>query len=291
METNWTKADFRNQGKIPDSYGDRLQMAHLTLARDLGISLSAFLRTAVTVRHIKGEELPFAAMEYSRKNPTCFGSTLLRPNDYRLLLGVQQSILFPLIGIALGAKPGSFASPDRQPTEIELQVVNLLYRLILSEVLRAWQSSMQTSLEAVTFAIEHSPLKMFPPAHLVFIAQFELGLGENLGSLSIVAPPEIFASALAATKPHEDQERGASVETVMQLMMPAKVAVDVWLEGAHMQLRDLFQLSAGQIVKLDHPVERRAACTLNTKPGFSGQIVSTGARRAFLVETTGSQET
>jgi flagellar motor switch protein FliM len=51
-----------------------------------------------------------------------------------------------------------------------------------------------------------------------------------------------------------------------------------------MQLRDLLQLREGQIVKLDHPVERKAVCTLNGKAGFNGQIVSTGARRAFMVE-------
>ena len=70
----------------------------------------------------------------------------------------------------------------------------------------------------------------------------------------------------------------------MQLMMPASVALDVWLDGAQMRLGDLLQLSEGQIVKLDHPVERKAVCTLNGTAGFSGQIVSTGSRRAFMLE-------
>src|SRR5580700_11216150 len=107
VETNWTKADFRNQGKLPDSYGDRLLMAHGTLGRDLGMGLSAFLRTTINARHIKGEEASFSALEVSRSNPTCFGSALLRPNDHRLLMGMEHSVLFPLIGIALGAKAGA----------------------------------------------------------------------------------------------------------------------------------------------------------------------------------------
>jgi flagellar motor switch protein FliM len=289
VETNWTRADFRNQGKLPDSYGDRLLMAHGTLGRDLGMGLSAFLRTTINARHIKGEEVSFSALEVNRSNPACFGSALLRPNDHRLLIGMEHSVLFPLIGIALGAKAGAFISPDRQPTEIELQVVTLLYRLVLSEVLRAWQPVINEQLEPVTFGIEHSPLKMFPQAHPVFIARFELALGENVGNLLLVAPPEIFAKAMVAEKPREDQDRGASAESILQLMLPAKVSVDVWLEGSHMQLRDLFQLSPGQIVKLDHPVERKATCTLNGKASFGGQIVSTGARRAFLIEDAGLQ--
>ena len=37
----------------------------------------------------------------------------------------------------------------------------------------------------------------------------------------------------------------------------------------------------GQIVRLDHPVERRAVCALNGQASFNGQIVSTGQHRAF----------
>jgi flagellar motor switch/type III secretory pathway protein FliN len=51
-----------------------------------------------------------------------------------------------------------------------------------------------------------------------------------------------------------------------------------------MRLGELLHLREGQIVKLDHPVEGKVVCTLNGSAGFSGQIVSTGSRRAFLVE-------
>jgi flagellar motor switch/type III secretory pathway protein FliN len=73
-------------------------------------------------------------------------------------------------------------------------------------------------------------------------------------------------------------------------MLPAKVAVDVWLDGCEMRLGDLLQLREGQIVKLDHPVERKVVCTLNGSTGYSGQIVSTGSRRAFLAEEFTPQE-
>ena len=60
--------------------------------------------------------------------------------------------------------------------------------------------------------------------------------------------------------------------------------MQVWLDGSEMRLGDLLQLREGQIVRLDHPVERMAVCTLNGVSSFNGQIVSTGQRRAFQVE-------
>ncbi len=70
----------------------------------------------------------------------------------------------------------------------------------------------------------------------------------------------------------------------MELLLGGQVAIDVWLDGSDMRLGDLLRLCEGQIVRLDHPVERRAVCTLNGVTSFSGQIVSTGQRRAFQVE-------
>jgi len=66
--------------------------------------------------------------------------------------------------------------------------------------------------------------------------------------------------------------------------MAGQVSISVWLDGAQMRLGDLLRLAEGQVVRLDHPVERRAVCTLNGLTSFSGQIVSTGERRAFQVE-------
>ena len=70
----------------------------------------------------------------------------------------------------------------------------------------------------------------------------------------------------------------------MELLLGGQVAIQVWLDGSEMRLGDLLELREGQIVRLDHPVERMAVCTLNGVSGFSGQIVSTGQRRAFQVE-------
>ena len=49
MEPNWTKVDFRNAGRREAARMTGLRSAHEALARDLSISLSAFLRSSVTV--------------------------------------------------------------------------------------------------------------------------------------------------------------------------------------------------------------------------------------------------
>jgi flagellar motor switch protein FliM len=284
MESTWTKADFRNYGKLQGPSGDLLRSTQEVLARELGLSLSAFLRCSVTAVFQDAAEYPFG--DLPNDGQSCLGTALVRPDDRSFLVQLDYSVLYPLIGIALGAKSGSFTTPDRKPTDIELQVVNILFRLILSEAYRGWIPLSKTQLETVTIDIGRSASRAFQATDAVLVVRFDLTVAEQTGRLSLIIPPQLFQAGIQAEEPvrREKTEISGSAETTLQLMLPAKVTVDVWLDGSQMRLRDLLQLRAGQIVKLDHPVERRAVCTLNGKAGFSGQIVSTGAKRAFMVE-------
>jgi flagellar motor switch protein FliM len=284
MESNWTKAEFKNSGKLQGLRGDLLQLANEALGRELSLNLSAFLRSSFTATYTDGSEAPFGDLTLSDSSST-FGLALIRPDQNKLLVELENSALFPLLGVALGAKAGSFASPERRPTEIELQVVHLLFRLILSEVCRAWATLVKAPLETITLETEQTPGRVLAPTEPVFIARFQLAAEEPLGSLRVIAPVDLLSGLDAEDDAlnREATQAIAPVENTLELMLGVKVSLDVWLDGSQMLLKDLLQLREGQIVKLDHPVERRVSCTLNGKSGFTGQIASTGAHRAFLV--------
>ena len=283
MEANWTKAEFKNYGKLQGISGDLVRMANETLARELALSFSAFLRTTVTATYQGGGEIPYGDFPV---DGSCVGLALVRPGDRKLLVEMQYPVLFPLIGIALGAKAGSFASPERKPTEIELQVVNLLFRLILAEAYRCWAPLMVAPLETVTLEIEPAPARALPAAEPVFTAKFQLVVGEQTGQFTLLAPPDLFVKAVQVGDAgnRDKAESVESVQNTLERMMDAKVTLDVWLDGSQMELGDLLRLREGQVVRLDHPVERRAVGALNGKLTLSGQIVSTGQNRAFQVE-------
>ena len=285
MESNWTKAEFRVSSKLQGVPGELVRMANETLARELTISQSAFLRTSVVATNTGGGEISFGEFPVADSR-ACFGLAVVSPNERKLVLVVEYSVLLPLVGVALGAKAGSFGEVDRKPTEIELQVVSLLYRMILSDAYRSWATLMETPLETVTLEFEPAPSRILPATEPVFAARFDLSAGEQVGQLTLLAPPDLFTTAVAeeeAAAP-EKPETSVSVEATLELLLGGQVALQVWLDGSEMRLGDLLRLHEGQIVRLDHPVERRVACTLNGVSGFNGQIVSTGQKRAFQVE-------
>jgi flagellar motor switch protein FliM len=138
----------------------------------------------------------------------------------------------------------------------------------------------------VTLEFEPAPSRILPATQPVFAVRFQVTAGEQTGHLSLLAPPDLFATAVAEEEavPAGKPETSVSVEATLELLLGGQIGLQVWLEGSEMRLGDLLQLGEGQIVRLDHPVERRAVCTLNGLSRFSGQIVSTGQRRAFQLE-------
>ena len=284
MESNWTKAEFKTKGKLQGIPGDLVRLANETLARDLTTSLSAFLRTSITANYLDGGEMPYG--EFPVNEIQSFGLALVRPDERKLVVVMQHSVLLPLIGIALGAKPGAFGSDERKPTEIELQVVSLLYRLILSDAYRNWASLTPVPLETITLEFDPAPARILPVTDPVFAARFEVTVGEQTGQLTLLTPPDLFATVLTENEEPAQHEKpdDAAIEATLDILMDGRVSVSVWLDGAQMRLGDLLRLQEGQIVRLDHPVERRAVCALNGQTSFSGQIVSTGQRRAFQVD-------
>jgi flagellar motor switch protein FliM len=285
MESNLTKAEFRVSSKLQGVPGELVKLANETLARELTISLSAFLRTSVIATHSSAAEISFGEFPIADSR-ACFGLALVRPDDRKVILVVEYSVLLPLVGIALGAKAGSFGAVDRKPTEIELQVVGLLCRMILSDAYRCWATLMKTPLETVSLEFEPAPSRILPATDPVFAARFDLTVGDQAGQLTFLVPPDLFATVVAEEEPvpAEKPETSVSVEATLELLLGSQVAMQVWLDGSEMRLGDLLELREGQIVRLDHPVERMVVCTLNGISGFSGQIVSTGQRRAFQVE-------
>jgi flagellar motor switch protein FliM len=284
-ETNLTKAEFRVSSKLQGVPGELVRLANETLARELSISLSAFLRTSVSATHTSAGEISFGEFP-TADSKACFGLALVRPDDRKVILVLEYSVLLPLVGIALGAKAGSFGAIDRKPTEIELQVVGLLCRMILSDAYRCWANLVKAPLETVSLEFEPAPSRILAATDPVFAARFDLTAEDQTGQLTFLVPPDLFATVVEEEEPVlvEKPETSISVEATLELMLGAQVGMQVWLDGSEMRLGDLLRLQEGQIVRLDHPVERMAVCTLNGVSSFNGQIVSTGQRRAFQLE-------
>jgi flagellar motor switch protein FliM len=274
------------QDGAPDRPRQALESAHRNFARDLGVQLSAFLRFGVVVKYEGAKECEFAHFISQRDPNRCAASITAPPLDSQLLLDLDNGLVYALIELMLGGKPGGGGSSGREPTEIEKHLIAILMRTITAELMRTWCTIAPVVFRFDGIAASSQLARLLSPTETMVAASFNLAVGEQSGALTVLTPVRAAGAFLASVErigPVDEEDTSHEVR-ITGAMMDAQVRVDVWLDDVSMQLRDLIQLREGYVVKFGHPTERPFTCLLNGELGFTGQVVSTGRKRALLIQ-------
>jgi flagellar motor switch protein FliM len=72
---------------------------------------------------------------------------------------------------------------------------------------------------------------------------------------------------------------------VLKLLREAMISLEARLDGPAITVRDLLRLEEGQVLTFDFPVGRPITLLANELNKFSAQAVTTGRKRACLIET------
>src|SRR5208337_4637182 len=96
------KFDFRRPDRIPKSQVRAIHMLHDTFVRNLVTSLSAYLRSYLTVNLVSVEQLSYAEFLDGLPSPTCMVSLGLSPYDGNGVLELNPSLVFPILEMLLG---------------------------------------------------------------------------------------------------------------------------------------------------------------------------------------------
>jgi len=276
---------YQSHTAVPEVSRRAMVSVNATFARDLSIQLSAYLRCPVTVKYNGVEECTFASYLEARQAGFCAGAVNGFPQNTTIILDLEPSILFGFIEAMLGGKPSIRSVPNRAPTEIEKQLVTRVMSSITAELDRAWNTVGRVSLQFSTIEGDPQLPRLYSSSEAVVVAHFEVAVGEQSGTFTILTPVHPIEVILESGADQGlDGLESSETARVVRALLESAVHFDVWLEGVSLQLGDVMQLQEGHVIKFDYPTDRNLQCTLNGATGFPGQVVSTGRKRAFLIQ-------
>jgi flagellar motor switch protein FliM len=287
-------AMFRVRSGAPEPVRKALDAAFAVFAREAGMQISAYLRSTVISAYDGLQEGLFSAYMAGRSEHSCAAVVQADGLRWRALLDIQSSLFFVLLELMLGAKPGGRASVQRAPTEVEKQLLAVLLRPVIAELERAYgQIAGDSAPVKFVFGGIESDARvgdLFGATTPIIAARVKVAIGERSGFLTVVMPVQAVSAGFDAAVA-EVGDPGVEVAEdarVYELLSNASVRIDAWLDDVTMQFRDLAQLREGYVIKFDHATTRTLSCTVNGAPAFHGQVVSTGRKRAFLIENKGA---
>lgn len=282
------KFDFRRPDRIPKSQVRAIHLLHDTFVRDLVSSLSAYLRSYLTVNLVSVEQLSYSEFLDGLPSPTCMVSLGLSPYDGNGVLELNPSLVFPILEMVLGGTGKSSGSIQRDITEIEQKLLDGLFRIILHDLREAWKGVTDVDFTIESMETEPQLLHILAPNEAVVSIGIEVRIGETVGMMNIAMPSIVikmmrqkFDQQWSVRKTHASE---AEQQRVLRMLRAAHLSLEARMEGQTLRVRDFLALAEGHLLTLDYPVDRPIDLLVNDTHKFTGQVVSTGTKRACLIE-------
>jgi len=180
--------DFRRPDRIPKSQVRAIHLLHDVFARNLVSSLSAYLRSYLTVNLVSVEQLSYSEFLEGLPSPTCLVSMGLKPYDGNGVLELNPSLAFPIIEMLLGGSGKQSASIQRDITEIEQKLLDGLLRIILNDLREAWKGVTEIDFSIESMDTEPQLVNVLAPNEAVVAIGVEIHIAEAVGMMNIALP-------------------------------------------------------------------------------------------------------
>jgi flagellar motor switch protein FliM len=281
--------DFRRPDRIPKSQIRAIHVLHDNFVRNLVSSLSAYLRSYLVVNLVSVEQLSYLEFLEGLPSPTCMVSVGLKPYEGYAVLELNPSLVFPIIEMLLGGSGKSAAPLRREITEIEQNLLDGLFRIILHDLREAWKSV--TTIDFAIDSLETEPqfLQIMAPNEAVVCIGIEVRVGESAGMMNLAIP----SITIKMMRQRFDQQwfvrRSGSTEEeqarILRLIKPAAMECDARISGPTLLVRDLMNLAVGDVLCLNYPVNRPIDLHCNGKPKFQGKLTAASRKRALEINS------
>jgi len=278
--------DFRSPDRIAKDQLRAIQMLHENFARNLASSLSAYLRAYVAVNLVSVEQIPFMEFTQCLPSPTSMIVLGMKPFDGNAVLEINPSLVFPILEMLLGG-PGKMVRMTRKVTEIEQSILEGLLRIFLQDLRTSWQAVSNIEFSIENHETEPQLLQILAPNEAVVAISIEIRIGEMAGMMNI-GIPSIIVKMLRQKFDQQWSVRktlatGEEHLRVLRLIRSAMIHLDARLQGPTLSVGTLLDLTEGDVLAFDYPAARPVDVTVNGKLKYSGEVVTSGRKRAFEV--------
>lgn len=286
--------DFRRPDRIAKDQLRSIHMLHENFARSLASSLSAYLRAYVMVNLVSVEQISFLEFTQCLPSPSCIVSMAMKPFDANAILEMNPTIVYPVLEMLLGGSGKTRLKVDREITEIEQSLLDGVLRIVLHDLEDSWSPITAINFKLEKHETEPQLLQILSPSEAVVAVGIEIRIGDQAGMMNVGIPSIIIKmlrqkfdqqwSVRKAEASEEDRQRA------LKLLMQAQIKFDSRLQGPTMTVQDLLQLTAGDVLAFDYPLDRPVDLMGNGRLLFQGRIVDTGRKRGFSLDSVNSRD-
>ena len=250
------------------------------MARNLASDISSLMRSIVEIQLHSVDQMTYGEFLMSLPSPTSFNVFSFKPLDGKGVIEINPSIVFPMIDRLLGG-PGMPFDANREFTDIELNLLDQILRVITQNMKEVWSPIMEVF--PVIEAKESSPnvVQIVAQNEIVIMVVMEIIIGQTSGMMNICYPVISIESLLPKLASRdlmlsETSSRKSRNKELRALLRGAKIELEAVLGYAKLNMKEILDLEVGDIIKLNRPADDTVVVKIDGREKF---IADFGVRR------------
>lgn len=280
------KYNFRRPDRVSKDEIQSVFFLHDRYARNIAMSLSAYLRTVITLSVVSVEQFSYSEFLTALTDPTAFYALAIPPFDELGAIEINPSIAFAMIDRMLGGS-GRPATVNRALTEIEQNVVDSAVKLLIEGLGEAWKPVTSLSFNIRGRETRPSMLQVAAPNEIVVMVVFDVKVGDARGTINLCLPTSVVEMAgshfarswLRQRRELTPAERGWMDENFGRISIPIVPLISTRLSAS-----SVLALEIGEIVELPLPVDHPIDVFAGGVKKLTGRLASEDDRMMVIVE-------
>lgn len=287
--------DFKRALRFSKDQLRGLSRIHDNYSRMLTTYLSAQLRTFVKIEVAAVEQLPYEEFIRSIPTTTILNVFSVPPLEGRMVMEVNPKIAFGMIDRLMGGIGVEAEPQNRSLTEIEALIMERIFRRTLDFFRDAWKGV--AAIEPQLDFLETNPqfMQIVSPNETVAVISLDTEIGETSGMINLCLPHVVIEDILPKLTAHHMLSNKKSGNTsdrvaVKKRLKRARLPITVELGTCHITLKELTELSAGDVIPLDQAADAPLVVKLGKRPKFLAQAGTVKGRLAVQIQETIDEE-
>src|SRR5262245_47642959 len=278
--------NFRRPDRVSKEEIQSVFFLHDRYARNIAMSLSAYLRTVITLSVTSVEQFSYSEFLTSLTDPTAYYALAIPPFEELGAIEINPSIAFAMIDRMLGGS-GRPATVNRALTEIEQNVVDSAVKLLIDGLAEAWKPVTSLSFNIRARETRPSMLQVASPNEIVVDDVFDVKVGEARGTINLCLPTtvvEMAGSQLARSWLRQRRELTPAERAWMDENFGRVGVPLVPLIRTQINASAVLALQVGEVVELPVSADQPIDVYANGVRKLTARLASDDDRLMMIVE-------
>lgn len=265
-----TSHDRVVRGRMPT-----LEIISERFARIFQVSMASTLKKVVDVQLASVEVTKFGEFMKHIPIPSCINILKMDPLKGFSLMVIDSAMVYLLIDHFFGGSGQTHVKVEgRDFTPIEHKIINRIVGLAMQDLEKAWKPVNPVSINLSRTEINPQFASIVTPTEVVVTIEFSVEVESSPGKVYLCIPytsiEPIKEKLQAGYQSDQYEVDNRWMERFREQLLECALNVTVELGRANVKVRDILNLTVGDVIMLDHAVDEHIVANIGDMPKFYG---------------------